>query len=215
MMYKNILFDLDGTIVDSSEGIIASILYATAKMNWDRLSDEALRSFIGPPLIESFKKYTNSNEEAEQAVAYYREYYQAAGMYEVSVYKDIPQTLTKLKEAGAGLYIATSKPEYFAKQIIEHIQLNTFFSGIYGASMDNSRSQKGDVIRYGIKEAKLQIQQEPSVMVGDRQHDIRGAKENKLDSIGVLYGFGDQAELTAAGATHIVVAPQELCMLCL
>lgn len=210
MQYKTILFDLDGTITDSGEGIIHSVVYALKKMNLKVPPHTELYSFIGPPLNDTFKKQYHLDDQAtEQAVNYYRDYYQATGMYENYVYTGIPELLTALKNAGCTLYIATSKPEIYAKQILIHFELNHYFEKIYGASLDGERSKKGDVIRYALKEAKL-THHEEILMIGDRSHDIVGAKENDLACIGVLYGFGDWTELAAAGADYIVHTPEEI-----
>ncbi|EOL49365.1 HAD family hydrolase [Enterococcus caccae] len=210
MQYKKILFDLDGTITDSGEGIIHSVVYALKKMNRQLPAIEELNSFIGPPLNESFSKlYHLDTQATDLAVRYYREYYQTNGMYENRVYVGIPELLAALKKAGCTLYIATSKPEIYAKQILVHFELNDYFDGVYGASLDGGRSKKGDVIEYALKEAKI-TRLEETVMIGDRSHDIIGAKENKLASIGVLYGFGDRAELETAGAEYIALTPEEI-----
>ncbi len=209
-MYQTILFDLDGTITDSGSGIMRSILYATEQLGWPAPSEETLRSFIGPPLYESFLHMAPSAEAAQQAVGHYRAYYQRKGMFENHVYPGIPEVLTRLKEAGAKLYIATSKPEEFAKKIITHFDLDRYFTGIYGASMDGHRSKKADVIQYALTEAQLDPTKETIIMVGDRNHDILGAQQNGLDSIGVLYGFGEETELQEAGATFLVQSPKDL-----
>ncbi|EOI00152.1 hypothetical protein UAW_00166 [Enterococcus haemoperoxidus ATCC BAA-382] len=210
MQYKTILFDLDGTITDSGEGIINSVRYALKKMNLEELNQTELYSFIGPPLDDSFKKLVQlSDHSTELAVSYYREYYQTKGMYENQVYKGIVEVLTALKQAGCNLYIATSKPEIYAKQILAHFDLESYFVGIYGASLDGARSKKADVIRYALKSAKITDLNE-SLMIGDRSHDIVGAKENGLSCMGVLYGFGDRAELESAGADYIAVTPEEI-----
>lgn len=209
-MYQTILFDLDGTITDSGSGIMRSILYATEQLGWPAPSEETLRSFIGPPLYESFLHMAPSAEAAQQAVGHYRAYYQRKGMFENHVYPGIPEVLTRLKEAGAKLYIATSKPEEFAKKIITHFDLDRYFTGVYGASMDGHRSKKADVIQYALTEAQLDPTKETIIMVGDRNHDILGAQQNGLDSIGVLYGFGEETELQEAGATFLVQSPKDL-----
>lgn len=209
-MYQTILFDLDGTITDSGSGIMRSILYATEQLGWPAPSEETLRSFIGPPLYESFLHMAPSAEAAQQAVGHYRAYYQRKGMFENHVYPGIPEVLTRLKEAGAKLYIATSKPEEFAKKIITHFDLDRYFTGIYGASMDGHRSKKADVIQYALTEAQLAPTKEAIIMVSDRNHDILGAQQNGLDSIGVLYGFGEETELQEAGATFLVQSPKDL-----
>lgn len=210
MQYKTILFDLDGTITDSAEGIIHSVAYALKKMNLYVPAQSELYSFIGPPLNESFKNQYHLDEQlTNQAVRYYRDYYQDKGMYENRIYEGIPKVLADLKQAGCNLYIATSKPEIYAKQILTHFDLAHYFTEIYGASLDGVRSKKGDVIHYALNEAKL-TKLEETIMIGDRSHDIVGAKENHLASIGVLYGFGNQAELKIAGADYIAITPEEI-----
>ncbi|MFK4567588.1 HAD family hydrolase [Enterococcus sp. UD-01] len=210
MLYKTILFDLDGTITDSGAGIINSVRYALEKMSLEVPDDNELASFIGPPLYESFQKNFQLNETASnQAIAYYREYYQEKGIYENYLYEGIPALLAELKQAQAQLYIATSKPEVFAKQILDYFDAAHYFTGIYGATLDSRRSKKGDVIRYALAQGVIQDLQR-TVMIGDRRHDILGAKENNLASIGVLYGFGDRSELTLAKADYIVSAPAEI-----
>lgn len=210
MLYKSVLFDLDGTITDSAEGIIHAVLFAVKKLALKTPSEEQLYSFIGPPLVDSFEKlYGLNNQEAEKAVAYYREYYQEKGIFENYVYKGIPEVLASLKEKGCQLYLATSKPEIYAKQILNHFNLTHYFKGIYGASLDGKRSKKVDVIQYALKEANI-LNLKETIMIGDRSHDILGAKENGLATIGVLYGFGDQRELEIAGASYIVSTPAEI-----
>ncbi|MGM0218386.1 HAD family hydrolase [Enterococcus sp. AZ126] len=210
MQYKTIVFDLDGTITDSGDGIIHSVLYALNKMHVKKPDKHELESFIGPPLKDSFINICQLDDtSADQAVGYYRDYYQAKGMYENHIYEGIPTVLTDLKQKGCTLYVATSKPEIYAKQILAHFDLDQYFTGIYGASLDGIRSKKGDVIHYALKEAQL-TKLEKTIMIGDRSHDIVGAKENKLASIGVLYGFGDRVELETAGADYIAVTTEEL-----
>ncbi|MEI5989624.1 HAD family hydrolase [Enterococcus crotali] len=210
MQYKTILFDLDGTITNSGEGIIQSVCYALNKLKLPIPDQEELYSFIGPPLNDTFKDMYHLDKQAtEQAVGYYREYYQDKGMYENHLYEGILELLTDLNQAGCSLYIATSKPEIYAKQIITHFNLDRYFVGIYGASLDGKRSKKSEVIRYALSEAKI-TQLEETIMIGDRSHDILGAKENHLASLGVLYGFGDLAELETAGADFIAATPKEI-----
>lgn len=210
MSYKTILFDLDGTITNSGEGIIRAVSYALEKMKIEIPEQKELYSFIGPPLIDSFKQYYHLDDlKANVAVDYYRDYYQKQGIYENHVYEGISELLLTLKTAGCTLYIATSKPEIYAKQILAHFDLSKYFAGIFGASLDGERSKKGDVIQYALKAAAI-TQLEEALMVGDRSHDIIGAKENKLSSIGVLYGFGDQVELKIAGADYIAATPKDI-----
>ncbi|MEI5993391.1 HAD family hydrolase [Candidatus Enterococcus mansonii] len=210
MLYKTILFDLDGTVTDSAEGIINSVSYALEKMNIQVPERTQLYSFIGPPLNDSFKQFYQLNDaSAKQAVNYYRDYYQEKGMYENKVYQNIPEVLGMLKKAGCKLYIATSKPEMYAIKILTHFALANYFDGIYGASLDGNRSKKGEIICYALEKAKITNRQE-TIMIGDRRHDILGAKENGLASMGVLYGFGAISELKDAGATYIVEKPADI-----
>lgn len=210
VLYKSILFDLDGTITNSAEGIIQAVLFAVKQLGLKTPNEEQLYSFIGPPLADSFEKlYGLNDQEVEKAVAYYREYYQEKGIFESHVYKGIPEVLASLKEKGCQLYLATSKPEIYAKQILNYFNLTHYFKGIYGASLDGKRSKKGDVIQYALKEANI-LNLSETIMIGDRSHDILGAKENELASIGVLYGFGNQYELEIAGASYIVSTPTEI-----
>lgn len=204
------LFDLDGTITDSAEGIINSVIYALEKINQPIPERKDLYSFIGPPLKESFEKICHLSEiDADLAVTYYREYYQKKGLYQNQVYQGIPELLSRLNELGCQVYIATSKPEIFAKKIVTHFDLIGYFNGIYGASLDGIRSKKTDVIAYALKEAQIETKNDV-VMIGDRKHDILGGKENKLATIGVLYGFGNKEELEKAQATYLAATPEEI-----
>lgn len=203
-----ILFDLDGTIIDSSEGIFASIQYALQQMAHDPLDLEQLRSFVGPPLIDSFLNIGFSEEKAKEAVAFYREHYRQSGMFQVTPYEGIAEVLATLSKNHA-LYIATSKPEVFAKEILSYLDYTRYFKGIFGADLENKRGSKGAVIAYALSEI-VPAEHQHTIMVGDRSHDMEGAKENQLVGIGVLYGFGDQSELMAAGAQVIVEQPKDL-----
>ena len=208
--YDTILFDLDGTLTESSLGITNSVAYALRKMGHPVPSREALHIFIGPPLSETFTKCCGMTpEEATQAIACYREYYHDRGIFENAVYEGIEPLLKKLRDAGKTLILATSKPEEFSIRILDHFGLSQYFTHVAGATMDDTRSKKSDVIAYalaGCQPADLRR----TVMVGDRHHDIGGATENGLDSIGVLYGYGDRAELEAAGATYIAATVSDL-----
>lgn len=202
MKKEKILFDLDGTIIDPSEGIFKSVLYSLEKMQWERPSDTYLKSFIGPPLIDSYVGLGMTQTQAEQAIAYYREQYSQEGIFLMHPYEGIESVLAELS-ASKELYLATSKPDVFARQILEHLNFSQYFKGIYGANLEGTRSKKADVIRHVFVEAEIEVFDEV-VMIGDRLHDIIGAVENNIESIGVLYGFGDQKELEDAGATQIV-----------
>lgn len=197
-----VLFDLDGTLTDPMTGITKSVQYALKKQGIIENDLWNLTKFIGPPLKESFQKfYGMSKEEAQKAVEDYREYFSPIGIFENIVYDGMEEMLTKLKKEGMRLCVATSKPEEFAKRILEHFQLEEYFEFVGGALMDG-RTNKAEVIAYVLSEIKAEKEQ--TIMVGDREHDILGAKKNGIESIGVLYGYGDKNELQDAGADLIV-----------
>ena len=204
MKYTTMLFDLDGTLTNPGLGITNSVAYALKKYGIDVKDRTELYKFIGPPLLNSFQDYYGfSEEQAVQAVEYYREYYQKTGIYENYVYEGIPELLKELTAEGITLLVATSKTELFARLIMEHYHLAEYFTYIAGATMDNkTRVKKADVIRYAMQNCEAE-DKEKLVMVGDRKHDILGAKEVGIDSIGVLFGYGDREELEQAGATYI------------
>ena len=209
-MYDTVLFDLDGTLTDPGEGITNSVDFALSKYGIETKDKRELYKFIGPPLKDSFMKYYGFGEEkAEEAIAFYREYFRDRGIFENRVYDDVEDMLTKLYADGKTIVLATSKPEEFALRILEHFGLRKYFSVVAGASMDSSRSKKGDVIAYALSMCE-NIDKNTAVMIGDREHDIIGAKENDLKSIGVLYGYGDENELKTAGANYIASTPLDI-----
>lgn len=209
-MYNYILFDLDGTLTNSELGITKSVQHALKKFGIEVEDRTALRPFIGPPLGESFQVYYGlSKEESEQAIKYYRERFSVKGLYENEVYEGVEKMLQDLKESGKKLILATSKPEKFTMLILEHFDLLKYFDFVAGATMDGSRGEKADVIRYALEISGIEDKTE-AIMVGDRKFDILGAKENGLASIGVLYGFGDREELTEAGADYIVERAEDI-----
>lgn len=200
---RYILFDLDGTLTDSGEGIINSVIYALKHYGIQAENRKSLESFIGPPLVESFmNEYGFDREQAMEAVGWYREYFSAKGLLENQVYPGVETMLETLREKGYVLMVATSKPEEFTHRILEHFDLARYFSFVGGATMDEGRSKKGDVIRYVLDQNGL-TDVSQVVMVGDRKEDILGAKENQIASIGVLYGYGSRQELKEAGADRI------------
>lgn len=209
-MYKNILFDLDGTLTDPGLGITNSIIYALEKMNKEVMSREELYNFIGPPLMDSFQKYCGfTKEEGEVAIQYYREYFKAKGLFENEVYKGIEALLKGLRDGKKKLIVATSKPEKFAIDILKHFQLYNYFDFVAGATMDSSRVKKADVISYALSKCNI-TDLSTVIMIGDREHDVIGAKQNGIDSMGVLYGYGSYEELVGAGAKFVVSAPEEI-----
>ncbi|MFD6510226.1 HAD family hydrolase [Bacillus sp. NPDC060175] len=214
-MYTTFLFDLDGTLTDPKEGIINSALYALNKMGIEEGNISELDSFIGPPIQQSFVDRYNMNEiEVERAVFYFREYLKRSGLLENKVYDGIPILLQELKDAGNRLFVATSKPTVFAKQVIEHFQLTSFFEEIVGSDLDGTRIKKEEIIAH-ILQTNEELQKEEMVMIGDRKHDVIGASSNGIASIGVLYGYGNENELSDARAIHIVKDVEELQSFCI
>ena len=210
MNYTTVLFDLDGTITDSAKGIINSVSYALTKMNLEVPEYENLTKYIGPPLLESFEVFNGLSKEAsEQAVLYFREYYTETGILENVVYEGFESLLQSLQSLDITLVVATSKPEPFAKKILEHFSLSHYFKVIAGSTLNETRTTKDEVITYALESLKVNDPKN-TIMVGDRKHDILGAKTNGLDSIGVLYGYGDLEELQTAGADYIVSSVTEL-----
>ncbi|GLV65519.1 phosphoglycolate phosphatase [Bacillus mycoides] len=214
-MYKTFLFDLDGTLTDPKEGIINSVLYALEKIGIEEVNISELDSFIGPPIQQSFVDSYNMNEiEVERAVFYFREYLKQSGLLENKVYDGITTLLQELKDAGNRLFVATSKPTVFAKQVIEHFQLTTFFEEIVGSNLDGTRIKKEEIIAH-ILQTNEELKKEEMVMIGDRKHDVISANSNGIASIGVLYGYGSEIELSDAGAIHIVKDVEELQSFCI
>ncbi len=210
-MYKTVLFDLDGTLTDPGEGITNSVAFALQKWGITVNDKTELYPFIGPPLSESFQKYYGfSEEDSIKAVYCYREYFSVKGLYENKVYDGVTEMLAALKELGIRIVLATSKPEPYAIEILKHFDLHRYFDCIAGATMDESRNKKDEVITYALDTFGI-TDKESTVMVGDRHHDILGAKKNGIDSIGVLYGYGDFEELTSAGACALVETVEALC----
>lgn len=208
--YDVVLFDLDGTLTDPAIGITNSVMHALKKYGISVGDRRELYKFIGPPLHESFEKfYGFSREEALLAVEYYREYYRDTGIYENIVYDGVEAMLKSLCENGKKIILATSKPEIFAREILRHFGLEKYFYYSAGANLDGSRTDKAEVIEYALREGNV-YDKSVVVMVGDREHDIIGANKNGLDSIGVLFGYGDRAELEAAGADYIAETVENL-----
>lgn len=209
-----ILFDLDGTLTDSGQGIVNSVRYALEKSGYPAGSDEELRTFVGPPLAEQFSSYCRiSPEEGHRLVDVYREYYQERGIFENRVYEGIPELLKALRAEGYLLAVATSKPEQYARQIAEHFRFDVYFDFIGGALMDGRRTNKAEVIEYVLehfRQSLPELSEKEAVMIGDRLHDIEGAGRVGIRSIGVLYGYGSREELEGAKADLIVEKPEDI-----
>lgn len=213
--YKYILFDLDGTLTDPAVGITKSVAYALEKFGIEVSDITQLNHFIGPPLLDSFMEcYGFDKEKAQTAIDYYRERFRVKGLYENVVYDGIPEMLRKLKDSDKKLILATSKPEPFAKEILRHFGLEEYFDYAAGSNFDGTRTAKAEVIDYALEAAGV-TDKTTAVMIGDREHDIIGAKKTGLDSVGVLYGYGSRHELETAGATHIAETVDELTKLIL
>ena len=210
MAWKYILFDLDGTLTDSGPGIMKSVCYALDALGIEEDSAERLRSFIGPPLYASFMKhYGFDKDRANLAVEKYREYFAVSGMFENSLYDGIPELLAELREAGLTLAIATSKPTVFAAQIARHFGIDGYFEVIVGSELDGSRIEKSEVVAHTLQALGV-TDPSAAVMVGDREHDIIGARANGIKAIGVLYGYGSREELADARAWAISATVEEL-----
>ena len=210
MIYDNILFDLDGTLTDPGIGITNSVMYALKHFGIEVKERNQLYKFIGPPLLESFKTfYGFSDEQAQEGLKYYRTYYADKGIFENSVYEGLEDLLCALKRAGKKVMMATSKPEPFAIQIMKHFNLDGYFDFIGGSTLDEMRTNKAEVIQYVLDSYNVRDLGK-TVMVGDREYDILGAKKCKLASIGICYGYGSRDELQQAGADEILETVQAL-----
>ncbi len=209
-MYRTVLFDLDGTITDPGEGITNSVAYSLRRLGIAVPARGELNRFVGPPLLYSYETFIGLDKaQARRAVELYREYYVPTGMYENVVYPGIPSMLKALRQSGTEVVLATSKPEPFAVAILEHFNLLQYFDQIFGATIDETRTEKSEVIAFALKQLPKR-QGSNIVMVGDRDYDVLGAKKNGLECIGVSYGYGTDTELWAAGAVAIAADVPEL-----
>jgi phosphoglycolate phosphatase len=209
-LYKYLLFDLDGTLTDPAEGITNSVAYALNKFGINVEDKRTLYKFIGPPLVDAFSEYYGfSKEDSEKATAFYRETFRVTGLYQNMVYDGVAEMLEALKSKGKKLVIATSKPEEFTMKILKHFDLLKYFDFVAAATFDATRNSKDKVIAYALESLDIKDKSKV-VMIGDRHHDIDGAKDNGIDSVGVLWGFGSREELETAGATYIAESVQEI-----
>lgn len=206
-MKKTILFDLDGTLTDSGEGIINCAILALEHFGLPIPSREAMRVFVGPPLHESFIKHGVPADQADEAVRIYRSRYIPIGKFENTPYPGIREMLEALKREGHTLYVATSKPEQMSVEILEHFDLAKYFDRICGATMDTSRSSKEAVIEYLLKQNG---HADNMVMVGDTKFDVIGAKAHGIPTIGVSWGYGEVSDMLEAGAAGIAHTSEEL-----
>jgi phosphoglycolate phosphatase len=209
-MERYIFFDLDGTLTDSAPGIVKAVTYSLEQLGIPLPPAEVMHKFVGPPLLWSYDHWCGMDlEKSWEAVWKFREYYNVTGVYENSVYDGVPEMLDALRAAGCNLVLATSKPEEFALRILEHFDLAQYFSVVVGSEFDGTRVKKSEVVEYALQQLGAP-EKSSAVMIGDREHDIFGAKANGLDSVGVLFGYGSREELQSAGADYIVETVQKL-----
>jgi phosphoglycolate phosphatase len=206
----SIFFDLDGTICDPREGIVRGLRYALRELDQKQPPDDQLVRYIGPPLYDSFATLLNSSDTqlVKRAVELYREYFASKGIFENTLYVGIPAALQNLKTEHYQLHIVTSKPTVFARRIIERLGLERFFHNIYGSELNGTRADKRQLVAHVLEQE--QIHPSLAVMVGDREHDVRGALANGVRPVGVLWGYGSRAELTQAGAFLLCDTPKSL-----
>lgn len=212
-MKTTILFDLDGTLTDPGLGITNSVMYALEKLGYEVPAREKLYKYIGPPLSDSFRAdYGMTQQQAQHAIDVYREYFSVTGLFENEVYPGIPEMLETLRAGGKKLLLATSKPEKFARRIMEHFDLAKYFDFIGGADLAGTRGTKDRVIEYVLRETGTDAAD--CVMVGDRLHDAEGAARFGIPTVGVLWGYGSEEELRSAGCVGIAKDTEELVQLC-
>lgn len=209
-MGKAILFDLDGTLTDSGEGIINCATLALNHFGLPVPDRETMRVFVGPPLDETFMKFGVPADKTDEAIAVYRSRYTTIGKFENIPYPGVEKMLQALKANGHKLYVATSKPEKMSIEILEHFDLAKYFDLICGATLDGSRSKKADIITYLLEKAGGA---EQAIMVGDTSYDVIGAKAHGMPAIGVSWGYGKVADMEAAGAAAIAHTMDELLQL--
>ena len=213
--YQYIIFDLDGTLIKSEEGLYDSITYALEKSGVHPGDRTEMNKMIGPVLWESFQKFYNmSAEEADRANAFFNEAYEKEGIYNVSLYEGVELMLQTLRNAGRILLVVTAKPRDMAEIVLNHTGIEQYFQAVIGPAREDKKTDKGSLIRKALSFLASTgtdiFLREQAVMVGDRMFDIEGAGETAIDSIGVLYGYGSRQELVQAGATWIADTPAEV-----
>jgi phosphoglycolate phosphatase len=203
-----IFFDLDGTLTDPKPGITRSIQYALERLGRPVPTVDDLVWCIGPPLHASLRKLTGRDALADRALLLYRERFADIGLFENEVFAGIEETLSALASSGRRMFVATSKPAVYAERIVDHFGLRPYFERVFGSELDGTRTDKTDLLRYALEMANVDPRQ--AIMIGDRSHDMIGARNNAMTAIGVLYGYGSRAELEDAGAHRICEAHREL-----
>lgn len=210
MTFKAILFDLDGTIIDPKEGIINSILYAVKELGLKENDPDALDSFIGPPLQNSFKeRYALSDEEAMEAVRIYRVYYAEKGIFECHLYEGMEELLQKLYEENIFMSLATSKPTKYADQLMQYFKLEEYFEFTAGALMDGKRTDKKEVIQYALDNIPP-FERDEILMLGDREFDIEGGKHHKLPTAWAKWGYGEEETVSGSNPDFVFAKPLDL-----
>jgi phosphoglycolate phosphatase len=203
-----IYFDLDGTLTDPKPGITRSIQYALEKLDRPVPSEDELAWCIGPPLRASLAKLLGGDDLAETALSLYRERFGDIGIFENEVYPGIEHILAVLAGSGRRLFVATSKPVVYAERIIDHFKLAPYFQRVFGSELDGRRSDKTELLGYALQATGVDPLR--AIMIGDRSHDMIGARNNAMTAVGVLYGYGNKEELLGAGAHHVCATPQAL-----
>ena len=202
--YDTIAFDLDGTLTNPERGLIASFVYALGKMGVDYGEKAELKRFIGPPIYEEWQRcFGFTPEESAKALLIFREYYSVYGWWDNEIYPGVKEMLERLKRAGKKIILATSKPEIFAKKVLDLFDISKYFDFIGGAATDKTRDKKSEVLEYSLHGVGV-YDHSRAILVGDRIYDAEGAKLCGIDSLGVLYGHGSESEVRSAGFTYIV-----------
>lgn len=203
---ETVFFDLDGTLTDPFEGIGGSIRHALEVLGAEVPDDDTLRSYVGPPLMQTFRELVGE-DRAAHALTLYRERFGLEGWRQNRPYDGIHEALDKTKQAGRRLFVATSKPTVYAERIVEHFELGAFFDDVYGAELDGTRSNKSELLEWAVAQVEPRGR---AVIVGDRKHDVIAGLDNMLGVIGVLYGFGTVGELKMAGAEKLAKRPSDI-----
>lgn len=210
-MYRAILFDLDGTLTQSGEGITKSVQYALEKLGKPEPDLKKLEVFVGPPLLQQFMKYAGLDEEtAVKAVEYYRERYTDVGIFENRPYPGVEEMLEGLKRKGYILAVASSKPERFVRRILDHFHLTGYFQEIVGSEMNGGRTSKAEVIEEALSRLHMSGCRKDVIMVGDKEHDVLGAREAGISCVAVTYGYGTEEELKNAAPLKTVHSAGEV-----
>ena len=210
MKIQNVLFDLDGTLTDSSPGIVNSIKYALEKMSIFENDDQKLTSFVGPSLYKTFSEnYFNEEQDVKQALVHYREYFAKTGIYENALYNGVMELLESIKSRDLKIALATAKPTYFSNIILKHFKINHYFDVVIGSHLTGTRTEKKEIIHEVIDQLGLPNGNH-CVMIGDREYDIIGGKHHEMHTIGVNYGYAKKGELLLQNPSFIVNSPKEI-----